>query len=202
MSNASQEADYVIVGAGSAGCVLANRLSESGAASVLLIEAGGRDINPFIHMPAGISKLIDNPRIDWHYYTEPEPELAGRKLYWPRGKMLGGSSSINAMCYIRGAAGDYDEWRDAGLAGWGYADVLPYFRKSEDQARGPSDYHGTGGPLSVEDLRFRNPLSAVFIEAALAAGWSRNDDTSRKSVPPARSSQPQRQNWDAQHLRI
>ena len=176
MSNASQEADYVIVGAGSAGCVLANRLSESGAASVLLIEAGGRDINPFIHMPAGISKLIDNPRIDWNYYTEPESELAGRKLYWPRGKVLGGSSSINAMCYIRGVAGDYDEWRDAGLAGWGYADVLPYFRKSEDQARGPSDYHGAGGPLSVEDLRFRNPLSAVFVEAALAAGWSRNED--------------------------
>lgn len=176
MSNASKEVDYIVVGAGSAGCVLANRLTESGAASVLLIEAGGRDINPFIHMPAGIAKLIDNPRIDWNYYTEPESELAGRKLYWPRGKVLGGSSSINAMCYIRGAAGDYDEWRDAGLVGWGFDDVLPYFRKSEDQARGPSGYHGAGGPLSVEDLRFRNPLSGVFVDAALAAGWSRSED--------------------------
>jgi choline dehydrogenase len=183
MNTAIPEVDYIIVGAGSAGCVLANRLTESGDASVLLIEAGGRDINPFIHMPAGIAKLVDNPRIDWRYYTEPEPELAGRRLYWPRGKVLGGSSSINAMCYVRGAAADYDDWRDAGLDGWGYADVLGYFRKSEHQARGASEYHGVGGPLSVEDLRFRNPLSSVFVDAALAAGWSRNDDFNGPSQP-------------------
>jgi choline dehydrogenase len=176
VSAADREFDYVIVGAGSAGCVLADRLSATGDATVLLLEAGGRDVNPFIHMPAGIAKLVGNRRIDWDYYTEPEPELLGRRLYWPRGRVLGGSSSINAMCYTRGAAADYDEWARDGVAGWSYREVLPYFRKAEGQIRGASEFHGADGPLRVEDLRYRNPLSAVFVEAALSLGWPRNDD--------------------------
>ena len=168
--------DYIIVGAGSAGCVLANRLSAEPAGKVLLIEAGGADSNPFIHMPAGLARLVGNKRINWDYYTEPEPELYGRKLYWPRGRVLGGSSSINAMCYTRGHPHDYDEWASLGADGWDYRSVLPYFRKAEDQARGASEYHGAGGPLSVEDLRFRNALSAVFVEAAAECGLQRNAD--------------------------
>jgi len=170
------EYDYVIVGGGSAGCVLANRLSARADIRVLLLEAGGRDFSPFIHMPAGISKLVDDPNIDWRYQTEPESELHGRSLYWPRGRVLGGSSSINAMCYTRGHTLDYDEW--AGLAGeeWNYSNVLPYFLRAEDQSRGANFYHGVGGPLSVEDLKYRNPLSAVFVEAGVARGLVRNAD--------------------------
>jgi len=168
--------DYIIVGAGSAGCVLADRLSATRDVRVLLLEAGGPDRNPFIHMPAGIARLIDDTRIDWRYYTEPEVELLGRRLYWPRGRVLGGSSSINAMCYTRGHPLDYDEWARLCSNAWSYAEVLPYFRKSEDQARGADDYHGVGGPLSVEDLRFRNPLSRVFVEAAVSCGLPRNID--------------------------
>jgi choline dehydrogenase len=167
---------YIIVGAGSAGCVLANRLSARSEDSVLLLEAGGADSNPFIHMPAGIARLVGDQRIDWQYYTEPEPQLFGRKLYWPRGRVLGGSSSINAMCYTRGHRLDYDEWAALGAPGWDYASVLPSFRKAEDQARGAGEYHGVGGPLSVEDLRYRNPLSDVFVEAATQCGLPRNPD--------------------------
>jgi choline dehydrogenase len=168
--------DVVIVGAGSAGCVLANRLSADGARRVLLLEAGGRDVNPFIHMPAGIAQLVNNRRINWDYYTEPEPELAGRRLWWPRGRVLGGSSSINAMCYTRGQREDYDGWAALGCTGWSYPDVLPYFRRAEDQARGANEYHGVGGPLAVSDLRHVNPLSQVFVEAARAVGIPANDD--------------------------
>jgi choline dehydrogenase len=168
--------DYIIVGAGSAGCVLANRLSARADVRVLLLEAGGADSSPWIHMPAGLARLVNDARIDWRYYTEPEPELENRRLYWPRGRVLGGSSSINAMCYTRGHPFDYDEW--AALAGeeWSYPRVLPYFMKAEDQARGADAHHGVGGPLAVEDLMFRNPLSAVFVAAGVACGLPRNDD--------------------------
>ena len=168
--------DSIIVGAGSAGCVLANRLSADPRRSVLLLEAGGPDRNPFIHMPAGLWKLRDNTRINWNYLTEPEPGLDGRRLYWPRGRVLGGSSSINAMCYCRGHPLDYDGWAAEGAAGWDFRSVLPHFLRSEDQQRGASEYHGVGGPLAVSDLRYTNPLSRVFVQAAMEAGHPRNDD--------------------------
>ena len=168
--------DYIIVGAGSAGCVLANRLSEDPAKRVLLLEAGGPDRHPFIHMPAGLAKLIGIDRINWSYETEPQQELDGRRLYWPRGKVLGGSSSINAMCYCRGHRRDYDSWVEGGAAGWSFSEVLPYFRKAEDQENGACDYHGVGGPLSVQNLRYTNPLSEVFLDAAQEAGHDRTDD--------------------------
>lgn len=122
-------------------------------------------------MPAGLAKLVHNRRVNWDYYTEPEPELANRRLWWPRGKVLGGSSSINAMCYVRGHPRDYDEWAALGCPGWSFAEVLPYFRKAESNARGGDAFHGADGPLSVEDLRYVNPLSQLAIEAAVAAGF-------------------------------
>ena len=168
--------DFIIVGAGSAGCVLANRLSADPANRVLLLEAGPRDWNPFIHMPAGLAKLVHFKSLNWNYQTEPEPELKQRRLYWPRGKVLGGSSSINAMCFVRGHRSDYNDWAEAGNPGWAWDDVLPYFLRSQNQARGGSDLHGTGGPLSVEDLSYSNPLSEVFIRAAEQAGFAPNRD--------------------------
>jgi choline dehydrogenase len=168
--------DFVIVGAGSAGCVLANRLSADSRCRVLLLEAGGRDWNPFIHMPAGIAQLVNHRSLNWDYYTEPEPQLAGRRLWWPRGRVLGGSSSINAMCYTRGQREDYDGWAALGCAGWDYESVLHYFRRAEDQARGAGQFHGTGGPLAVQDLKHTNPLSRVFIDAAVAVGLPANPD--------------------------
>lgn len=168
--------DYIIVGAGSAGCVLANRLSADPACRVLLLEAGPRDWNPLIHMPAGLSKLVRFKSLNWNYETEPEPQLGHRRLYWPRGRVLGGSSSINAMCYVRGHSSDYDDWARMGNDGWGWPDVLPYFRRAEDQSRGESELHGVGGPLGVEDLQHVNPLSEVFIQAAEQAGFSPNPD--------------------------
>src|SRR6266700_2042307 len=172
--------DYIIIGAGSAGCVLANRLSQDPTVKVLLLEAGGRDKRQEIHVPLAFSKLFKSP-CDWAYYTEPEPCLGNRSLYWPRGKVLGGSSSINAMIYIRGHHSDYDRWRDLGNPGWGYADVLPYFKKSENQEHGASEYHGAAGPLRVTNLRSPNPLSEAFIAAGQEAGYQRNPDFNGES---------------------
>ena len=167
--------DYIIVGAGSAGCVLANRLSEDPSVRVLLLEAGGPDKKREIHIPVAFSKLFQTS-CDWSYYTEAEPQLENRKLYWPRGKVLGGSSSINAMLYIRGNPKDYDGWQELGNPGWSYSDVLPYFKKSQNQERGASEYHGIGGPLNVSNLRCVNPLSEAFVEAAEQTGFARNPD--------------------------
>ena len=174
--NMAKSYDYIIVGAGSAGCVLANRLSADPAVSVLLLEAGPRDWNPFIHMPAGLAKLVNFTSLNWNYQTEPEAELNNRSLYWPRGRVLGGSSSINAMCFVRGHRSDYDDWAAVGNPGWSWREVLPYFRRSENQSRGESDLHGIDGPLSVEDLSYFNPLSEVFIQAAEQAGFAANRD--------------------------
>ena len=168
--------DFIIVGAGSAGCVLANRLSADPACRVLLLEAGPRDWHPFIHMPAGLSKLVGKKGVNWDYDTAPEPALGRRRLWWPRGKVLGGSSSINAMCYVRGHAGDYDEWATMGADGWDWASVLPYFRRSEGNSRGTSALHGGDGPLGVSDPTHVNPLSAAFVQAAAEAGHRTTDD--------------------------
>ena len=167
--------DYIIIGAGSAGCVLANRLSEDRSVKVLLLEAGPRDWHPFIHMPAGLAKLVNRKGVNWDYDTAPEPQLHNRTLWWPRGKVLGGSSSINAMCYIRGVPKDYDEWGQL-VSGWDWDNVLPYFKRSEGNSRGADALHGGDGPLSVSDLRHHNPLSDVFIEAARQAGIPANSD--------------------------
>src|SRR4051812_36030533 len=171
-----QDFDYVIVGAGSAGCVLANRLAASGKHSVLLLEAGPKDSNIWIHVPLGYGKLFKDSSVNWMYQTEPEPGLNGRSIFQPRGKVLGGSSSINGLLYVRGQHEDYDRWRQHGNAGWGYDDVLPYFKKAEDQQRGADDFHGAGGPLPVSDWRDPDPLSAAFVEAAVECGLPRNAD--------------------------
>ena len=168
--------DYIIIGAGSAGCVLANRLSEDPDCKVLLLEAGPRDWHPFIHMPAGLAKLVGQKGVNWNYDTAPQPHLDGRALWWPRGKVLGGSSSINAMCYIRGVPADYDGWAAQGAAGWDWDTVLPYFIRSEGNTRGGDALHGGDGPLTVSDLRYVNPLSYAFIEAGQQAGYAHSHD--------------------------
>jgi choline dehydrogenase len=168
--------DYIIVGAGSAGCVLANRLSASGRHRVLLLEAGPEDRNPWIHVPLGYGKLFKDARFNWLFESEPEPELDGRRVMQPRGKVLGGSSSINGLIYMRGQREDYDLWRQLGNVGWSYDDVLPYFKRAEDQARGADAFHGTGGPLGVADQSEPHPLCEAFIAAAGQTGIPRNDD--------------------------
>jgi choline dehydrogenase len=167
--------DYVIVGAGSAGCVLANRLSEDPSVRVLLLEAGGRDRSLNIKIPAAFPKQF-HTKLDWDFATEPETHVDGRSLYIPRGKALGGSSSMNAMLYVRGRPLDYDSWEAQGAPGWGYRDVLPYFLKSEDNARGASEYHGAGGPLKVSEQRSPRPLDRRLLEASEAAGIPRIAD--------------------------
>ena len=167
--------DYVIVGAGSAGCVLANRLSEDPDVSVCLVEAGPPDTEEGLHIPVAFSQLYKTP-FDWDFATEPEPALDDRSIYLPRGRVLGGSSSLNAMIYIRGNRRDYDEWRDLGNAGWGWDDVLPYFLRAEDNERGASEHHGAGGPLTVSDSHSMHPLADAFVEAGTLAGIEARDD--------------------------
>jgi choline dehydrogenase len=175
MATKSKAYDYIIVGAGSAGCVLAARLTEDPRTRVLLLEAGGADRAKEIRIPAAFSKLFKTA-VDWNYSTEPEPQLHNRRLYWPRGKVLGGSSAINAMIYVRGNRTDYDHWRELGNAGWSFAEVLPYFKKSENQERGASEYHGVGGPVNVADPRYVNPLTGAFLAAAEEIGIASNPD--------------------------
>jgi choline dehydrogenase len=172
----SETFDFIIVGAGSAGCVLANRLTASGRHRVLLLEAGPSDRHPWLHIPLGFGRLFGDRRFNWCYATEPQPECHNREVIAPRGKVLGGSSSINGLIYIRGQAEDFNHWRQLGNAGWSFDDVLPYFRKAEDNERGADEFRGAGGPLAVSDLRDRHPLAQAYVEAALQCGYPRNDD--------------------------
>ena len=167
--------DYVVVGAGSAGCVMAARLSEDPDVRVALVEAGPADMADNIHVPVGFPQMF-RTEVDWDYSTAPEPFADMQRIHLPRGKVLGGSSSINAMVYIRGNRADYDGWAEAGLAGWGYDDLLPYFKRAEDNERGASEFHGAGGPLSVSENRSRNPISDAFLEACAQAGLPANED--------------------------
>ncbi len=168
--------DYIIVGAGSAGGVLADRLSASGEHSVLVLEAGGKDRNVWIHVPLGYGRTFFNRDVNWMFETEPQPGLNGRRIAQPRGKVLGGSSSINGLLYVRGQREDYDGWRDLGNFGWGYDDVLPLFRRSEDQMRGADQWHGAGGRLPVSDMLEKHPISEAFLKAGVNAGYAYNPD--------------------------
>jgi len=182
----SIEVDYIIVGAGSAGCVLANRLTADGKTRVLLLEAGGDDrptrnpsqflSNLMIHIPVGYSQTLKDPKVNWLYETEPDPTTGGRSHVWPRGKVLGGSSSINGLLYIRGQDADYDNWRQMGCEGWAWDDVLPYFLRSQNQERGAGDLHGKGGPLNVSDVTTTHPVSDAVVDACEQAGIPRRPD--------------------------
>ena len=176
MAPAEEEFDHIVTGAGSAGCAVAARLSESGQYRVLLLEAGPPDRNPWIHLPMGFSRLFANPAVNWMYESEPEPQLAGRSMYSPRGKVLGGTSSINGMVYMRGNHADYDEWRQRGCTGWDYDSILPFFKKAENYEGGENEYHGVGGPLTVSDQPNRYELAEKVIAAAVEAGLPHNND--------------------------
>ena len=170
------EFDHIVVGAGSAGCVLAGRLSEDPGTRVLLLEAGPPDRSLWIHLPIGYGKTMWDRRLNWCFETDPDPNMNGRRIYWPRGKTLGGSSSINGLIYIRGQREDYDAWAAAGNRGWGYDELLPYFRRSEGNQRGADAFHGGDGPLKVSDIGARHPLIEAFIAGAGTLGVPRNDD--------------------------
>jgi len=177
--------DYVIAGAGSAGCVLANRLSEGGRYQVLLLEAGPCDTSPWIHLPIGYAKTNNHPVLNWRFETEPQAHMGGRQLYWPRGRVLGGSSSINGMIAIRGQAQDYDQWAAMGATGWSARETLPYFIRSESHPAGPSAWHGGDGPLSVSNIAGHHELVDAFIQAAGECGIARNDDLNGASAEGA-----------------
>src|SRR5579883_2220813 len=168
--------DFIVTGAGSAGCAVAGRLSEDGKYRVLLLEAGPRDTYPWIHVPLGYHKTFNNPRVNWMFDSEPEPELNNRIMYQPRGKVLGGTSSINGMVYMRGNAADYDEWRQRGCTGWDWDSVLPYFKRAEHQERGANEFHGVGGPLHVSDQPYRSELADRFVAAAVQVGLPARSD--------------------------
>jgi choline dehydrogenase len=174
--NASRTFDFIVTGAGSAGCAVASRLSESGQHSVLLLEAGPPDRSPWIHIPAGFTQLYTNPRFNWCFESEPVPGLNDRALFQPRGKVLGGTSSINGTVYMRGTARDYDGWRQRGCVGWDWDSVLPMFKRAEQQARGEDAFHGTDGPLKVSDIPYRSDLAKAMVNAALEAGIPANPD--------------------------
>src|SRR5665213_1981990 len=181
--------DFIIVGAGAAGCVLANRLTENGRYKVLLLEAGGSDKRFFITMPLGYGKTFYDPTVNWMYRAEPDAGLAGQADFWPRGKVIGGSSSINAMVYVRGDATDFDEWRQAGNVGWGWSDVLPAFKAMEDNEAGADEWRGQGGPLFISDAkRGRHWTCEAFEQAAMATGRRRNS-AARAFLRPASARQ-------------